>query len=63
MIDIFPDMKALGIKLEAKDLIADSKVASHLEQHEIEDKEVLKEYLKSEQGGGGIAKCFPVSYI
>ena len=56
-------MKALGIKLEAKDLIADSKVASHLEQHEIEDKEVLKEYLKSEQGGGGIAKCFPVSYI
>jgi hypothetical protein len=31
MIDIFPDMKALGLKLEAKDLIVDSKVASHLE--------------------------------
>lgn len=30
---------------------------------EVHDKEALQNFIMSEKGGGGIAKCYPVSYV
>lgn len=66
MVDIFEDFSGLEQEMESTDYVPQSKVDQHLQQHagsDEEEKKKLDEYLKSKQGGGGIAKCYPLSFI
>jgi hypothetical protein len=38
-------------------------MSMHLEQNSIENKQQLIDFIKSSRGGGGMAKCYPVSFI
>lgn len=45
------------------DLVPEAQIDKHLEQHGTDDKQALKDFMTSEAGGKGIARCFPVSYL
>lgn len=48
LADLFEDMKSIGLELKPSDFVPDSKIQTHLDQHEIEDKDKLLNYIKSE---------------
>jgi len=64
MVDIFGDFQGLDLTLNKdEDYVLESTVLENLQRHKTQNTEELNAYLKSEQGGGGIAKCYPLSYI
>jgi len=66
LVDIFADFTELGgIEFEADDFVNAERVREHLEQNTTNDREkqMLKDFIFSERGGGGLAKCASVSYV
>lgn len=61
LISTFGEFSNLGLELSEEDKIPENALKQHLDEHE-EPEELIK-FLKSDQGGGGMAKCYPVSYI
>ena len=62
-VDLFGDMAGLGLELTEKDYVSDRQLETHLEKETPKDKEALLQYIKSERGGKGLAKCYPLAYI
>ena len=56
-------MAGLGLELTEKDYVSDRQLETHLEKETPKDKEALLQYIKSERGGKGLAKCYPLAYI
>ena len=62
-VDLFGDMAGLGLELTEKDYVSDRQLETHLAKETPKDKEALLQYIKSERGGKGLAKCYPLAYI
>ena len=61
LVETFKDFSGLELELTPNDYLPESKFRQNLQQHE--DPAEIEAYLKSEEGGKGQVKCYPMSYI
>lgn len=60
LVSMFEDFQGLGLtNLQEKDFLPSSKMQGIRGV----DPDELETFIKSERGGGGVAKCYPLGYI
>ena len=52
---------SIGVELTESDLVPDKILNEHIKEQD--EPEKLLEFIRSEQGGGGMPKCYPMSYL
>jgi len=66
-VDLFEDFSGLGLSLEGKDLHSVEEVYAKLRKTQLSPSEEeaarFKQFIESPRGGGGVAKCHPLSVI
>ena len=61
LISTFKEFSNIQESLEAEDMVPPDVLEKHLAEQD--DPEQIRDFIMSEQGGGGMAKCYPLSYL
>ena len=61
LLSTFDHFSSLAGELTEDDMVAEDVLQKHLASQD--DPEKVLEFIKSKHGGGGMAKCYPLSYL